>query len=140
MRHHQARRRLAQVLDHTLPPVEEALVRAHAASCRRCARVLAEHEDCERLLQRLPLAQLADAAGDPCEPRLRAMARWAPEPATSWAERLGATALGSAAAGALVAMVWIGAGWQPERTHPVAPFTVAALVPDVHLTPMGHIH
>jgi len=76
MRHPAARRLLPQVLDGTLPVAREQEVRGHAARCRRCARVLAELELCDRLVMRLPLGVLPLAAAAAGERRLRSLARW----------------------------------------------------------------
>jgi anti-sigma factor RsiW len=76
MRHRAARRLLARLLDATLPDALERQVRGHARACRRCRRVLAELELCERLVSRLPhaISPLLDPALG--EQRLAGLASW----------------------------------------------------------------
>lgn len=138
IRHRKARKLLPQILDGGLPPLTEALVRDHAERCGRCTRVLAEFEASERLLARLPRAILADPEPERISARLHALARWAMDAEPSWRERLGATALGTVAAGMLVALVLSGQGWLPPNPADSGDATtIAAVMPDNLLTPMG---
>lgn len=116
MRHGPARRRIAQLLDGTLPDAAERAVREHAEGCARCARHLAELERCEQLVARLPLGvQHYAAAGFP-ERRLERLARWAgPHPTPR--RRVGLENAALAAAAAALAGVVVLAGttlrWAP---------------------------
>lgn len=140
MSHRKARTLLPQVLDGSLAPVTEALVRAHAEQCRRCSRALADFVASERLLSRLPRSILADPAPEQITTRLHALARWAMDAEPSWAERLSATALGTAAAVVLAALVLGGQGWQPPIQAEVRDATtIVAVLPDSLMTPMGRI-
>ena len=76
MRHRPARRLVAQLLDETLPLGLAQQVEGHVAACRRCQRVLADFELCDRLVTRLPhgvLSRIGPAAG---ERRLAGLASW----------------------------------------------------------------
>jgi anti-sigma factor RsiW len=140
MRHGKARTLLPQVLDGSLTPVTEAQVRAHAERCRRCSRALADFVTSERLLGRLPRSILADPAPEQLTSRLHGLARWAMDAEPTWAERLGATALGTAAAVMLVAVVLGGQGWQPpSQADARDATTIVAVLPDSLMTPMGRI-
>jgi anti-sigma factor RsiW len=104
VRHHSAQRRLAQLLDRTLPPALDQAVRGHAAGCGRCARRLAELELCERLVASLPLAVVPLATPHASERRLERLARWgAPAPSLRW--WLGLEGCAVAAAGVLVGVI-----------------------------------
>ncbi len=139
MIHWNARRLLPQVLDGTLPPLEEGLVREHAGGCRRCGRVLAELEACERLLQQLPvsLVPLEEPAGR--VDRLMALSRWILDPEPSWGERLGMSALGAFAAAAVLAVALTGGSLPPPHQAPESPLALASVVafPDSELVMMG---
>ncbi len=135
MRHWQAARALPELLDQTLPALVEAEVRAHAERCRRCRRTLAEHEASERLLAQLPVSLMR--LDGRLEHRLDSLARWAGIPTPTWGERLGLSALGAFAAAAMLAMVLSTAGWLPQTDDVHRDVTLAAVLPDTDLLPMG---
>ncbi|MDX1650087.1 MAG: zf-HC2 domain-containing protein, partial [Myxococcota bacterium] len=112
MRHRRARRELAALLDASLPAPREAAVRAHADGCRRCRRILTELEACESLLAELPASLVPLEPSPQAASRLGALARWAPEPPPSRAERLGIPAMGALAAAAMLAVILTGSPLQ----------------------------
>ena len=136
MSHFRAKRLLAQVPDHTLPAPVEAAVRAHAARCHRCASALAEYEQCEALLARLPATMVPAEPSVEADARLRGLARWAADPRPSFAERVGVAALGTAVAATMLALVLVGQGWAPPAdTGDTRATTLAAVLPAISAMP-----
>ena len=97
MRHRAARRRLPQLLDHTLAPETERAVRAHVGQCHDCRERLAEFEACGRLLERLPTSLIPLAPTPAGEQRLVGLARWSPAPARGEGPETAALAVAAAA-------------------------------------------
>lgn len=137
MNHFRARRLLAGLPDGTLAPAREAEVRAHLAGCRRCRRHLRELEACETLLGELPTSLLPLEASRDAESRLGSLARWAPVPTTSPAERLGISALGAVTAAAMLALVLTQTGLGPTPTPGPQEVALAQVLPDSQLMPTG---
>ena len=138
MNHFRARRLLPDLLDGVLPARTEAMVRAHASECPSCARALAEFEASEQLLGQLPISLLAVEDDELTTRRLESLARWAPDPIPTWRERLGMTAIGGFACAAFVMVMLSSAGWLPvPEGQDQPPMTVAAVIPDSALMPMG---
>lgn len=138
MRHLRARRHLAALGDGTLPAPVEAAVRAHAERCRRCRRIRAELEACDTLLAQLPASLVPLEPSRTAASRLGALARWAPPPPPSGAERLGIPALGAVAAGAMLLLVLAQTGLLPAPPPDPQEVTLAAAVlPDSQLMPTG---
>lgn len=138
MIHLRARRLLASLPDGTLSAPVEAAVRAHAEGCRRCRRARAELEAAESLLAELPASLVPLEPSRQAAARLGALARWAPEPPASLAERLGAPALGAVAAGAMLALVLLGQTALVGGPPPGHEVTLAAMLPpDSQLLPTG---
>jgi len=135
--HFRARRLLAGLPDATLPAEREAEVRGHLAGCRRCRRHLRELEACETLLAELPGSLLPLEASREAESRLGSLARWAPGPETSLAERLGLSALGAATAAAMLALVLTHTGLGPAPAAGAREVTLAQVLPDSQLMPTG---
>ncbi|MCC6639939.1 MAG: zf-HC2 domain-containing protein [Deltaproteobacteria bacterium] len=97
MIHLRARSLLAALPDGTLPARLEARVRAHAAGCRRCQRILADYAALDGLLRSLP-ASLVPAAPSPAsESALARLSRWASPPRGPWFERLPVHPIGAVA-------------------------------------------
>lgn len=88
MTHLRARRLLAGLPDGTLAPAVAAKVRAHAASCRACQRILAQHETLERLVRSLPASLLSRLPSPAADAALAQFARMASPRGGSWIERL----------------------------------------------------
>ena len=138
MIHLTSRRLLADLLDGGLPEGVEARVRGHTQGCARCRRVLSELEESEELLQELPafLAPLDES--DATEARLVGLARWAPEPAPLWRERLGTSAIGAIAAAAAVVLMTVASSWTPLVGDPSRAVTVVAISPEARqYAPLG---
>lgn len=129
MNHWKAKRLLAAVLDHTLPPTVEAQVRDHADGCCVCARGLAELEAAEELLLRLPAALVPREATPADEARLARLARWARLAPPTWPERMGLQAVGALAGAALVALVITMGDWQPVVKEHQSYQSFASLMP-----------
>ena len=141
MNHFRAKRLLPQLLDGTLPASVEGAVRAHTEACISCATALDEFELCEELLGRLPATLVPSEPSAAAEGRLRSLARWAADPEPSRAERVGVTALGTAVACAMLALVFSGQGWlPPEPRDHAATTTLAAVMPDHQLLPGRGLH
>ena len=129
MIHLKARRRLVELVDDTLSPLEAAQVRGHVQGCARCRRLVRELETSAELLLRLPPSLLPREASPAAEARLAALARWAAEPEPVWRERFGASAIGAFAAAAGVALVLMSTTWTPllaEDTN----VTLAMVMPE----------
>lgn len=139
MIHWKARRLLPQVLDGSLAARVEGDVRAHAASCEACTRLLEEFEACERLLAELPTSLVPLDVPEGHVDRLRALSRWVTVPQPSWAERLGMSALGAFAGAAMLGLVMTGQTWAPVDRELGPPLTLAGVLPiaDGELTPIG---
>jgi anti-sigma factor RsiW len=136
--HLRARRLLPALFDGTLPAPREAAVRAHAERCRRCRRVQAELEACEVLLGELPASLVPRDASPQAAARLGGLARWAPVPPPSLAERLGIPAVGAVAAGAMLALVLTQSGLVGAPAPGPEEVTLAsAVLPDSQLLPTG---
>ena len=137
MNHWTARRLLPAILDHTIPAYLEAEVRSHVAGCGRCQRALAEFEESEALLARLPTALVPVELSAEAHARLASLARWTPDPRPEWQERIGVPALGALAAAAMLVMVISVTGWGPLVLKHSAPVTLATMVPDSQYLPTG---
>jgi anti-sigma factor RsiW len=137
MNHWTARRLLAAVPDHTLPAPLEAEVRRHAGRCRRCRRHLDELRATEALLARLPRALVPLEPRPSADARLAGLARWASPPVPTWGERIGVSAVGAAAAAALLAMVLTSTGVWPPVEIESRGVTLAAVLPETRLLPTG---
>jgi anti-sigma factor RsiW len=137
MNHWTARQLLPAILDHTIPAALEAAVREHLEGCGRCQRTLAEFEDSEALLARLPAALVPIEPSTEAQDRLASLARWSPDPRSEWQERLGVSALSALAAAAMLAMVISVGGWGSTEVKRGAPMMVAAMVPDSQYQPTG---
>ena len=137
MNHWTARQMLPAILDHTVPALLEAEVRGHVAGCGRCQRALAEFEESEALLARLPTALVPIEPSTEAHERLASLARWNPDPKSDWQERIGVPALGALAAAAMLVMVLSVTGWGPMVVKYSAPVTVATLLPDSSYLPTG---
>jgi len=136
MRHWRARTLLPEILDASLPPALEAQVRQHASGCRRCQRALEQLRACDRLLGQLPDSLFLETAPGATDPRLAALARWATAPEPTLAECLGATAVGTVAAAAmLLVLVSVSTRVMPPETPEGV--TLAAVVPQTALSQAG---
>ncbi len=115
MRHRAARRRLPQLLDHTLPAATERAVWAHVDACDGCRERLAEFEACARLLERLPAGLIPLSPTPAGDQRLARLARWGPEPMASRSEapETAALALVAAALACVVALAGARSSWVP---------------------------
>jgi hypothetical protein len=96
-----------------------------------------EFETTEALLAQLPLTLVPLENAAPSDTRLERLARWATEPPPTWSERLGASALGAAAAAAMLAMLLSTAGILPPIESPSRTVTLAAVMPEARLFPTG---
>jgi anti-sigma factor RsiW len=139
--HRSTRRLLSALLDDELAAAEEAAVRTHLESCRRCRRTLSELEAAEALLCRIPASLIPLDWNPGSEARLLALARWSPAPPRHPAWPL--PALGAlAAAAALVLVVWSGpqpealleSGSSPSRAVVVARIPSSFLLPSLEAT------
>lgn len=100
MNHLRARRLLAALPDATLAPAAEAKVRAHAAGCARCQRILADYEALDRLLRATPAALVPPEPTAATERALDSLARRLGPARTPWLERLPIHPIGAVATAA----------------------------------------
>ena len=115
MRHREARRRLASLLDGALDPAEDAAVRSHVEACPLCERNLLELELSECLLSRLP-ADLAPQRWDlAAEARLAAVG--APTRRLSATDGLALRTVAAALAVTLVLDATVVGPWRSLRTE-----------------------
>jgi len=130
MRHRAARRLLSPYLDRALAPALERSLRTHVDGCARCARHLAELEQCERLVARLPLALVPLVAPATGERRLEGLARWAflrPTPPRVVALEGFAMATAAAALATVVALAGV-TSWLPAPAPAASSVTQVAYV------------
>jgi anti-sigma factor RsiW len=116
MRHFAARRRLAQLLDHTLPAAKERAVWAHVDECDECQERLGEYEACGLLLERLPAGLIPLSPTPAGEQRLVGLARWSPAAAVPRGEgpETAALALAAAALACVFALAGARSTWVPD--------------------------
>ena len=116
MRHRAARRRLPQLLDHTLPVATERVVWAHVDDCDECQERLAEYEACGRLLEQLPAGLIPLSATPAGDQRLVGLARWSPAVAVPRGEgpETAALALAAAALACVFALAGARSTWVPD--------------------------
>jgi anti-sigma factor RsiW len=138
MIHWTARRLLPDLVDGALSSSVAVRVRGHSQGCARCRRILWELEESEELLRQLPPV-LAPLDGSPAaQTRLVGLSRWAPEPASPWAERVRTSALGAIAAAATVVLVMVTSSWTPLVGDPSRAVTVASVSPEANqYAPLG---
>lgn len=131
MTHLRARRHLAAFHDGTLPAQTQARVAAHAESCPRCRRVMAEYAAMDGLLRSLPTPFLPaqDAAGS--EGRLGLLARLAARGRGPWFERLPIHPLGAVttAAALLLAVFLLTPPFEVESAEPFNAVVIASAAP-----------
>lgn len=113
MWHWQARRLLLALPDGSLPRRTETRVRAHAAGCSRCGRVLREQEACEILLARIPSSIVPLEWSPASYGRLVSLGRWSPEPWLPDPERWRAPILGLVSAVAVICFALSVGHWGP---------------------------
>lgn len=118
MKHRRARRRLASLLEGGLAPAETVRIRAHAATCARCARVYRELRLCDALLRRLPPELTPEVWDLRAEARLRGAAQADRAVRGSAQDLLAARALGAVAAVVLVLFLTTLGPWAVSRREP----------------------
>jgi hypothetical protein len=126
MNHLRARRLLATLPDRTLPPETDAQVRAHAAGCTRCQRLLAQYEAMDRLLQSMPAELVPPEASAEAEGALGLLARWAGPVRSPWFERFPLHPIGAVATAVLL-FVGVFLLTPPFETKTAEPFNVVVV-------------
>ena len=126
MNHLRARRLLATLPDGTLPAETDTEVRAHAASCKRCQRLLAQYETMDRLLRSMPSGLVPPEASAEAEGALGLLARWAGPARSPWFERLPLHPIGAVATAALL-LAGVFLLTPPFETETAEPFNVVVV-------------
>jgi len=124
--HLRARRLLAALPDGTLAPEVEAEVRAHAGSCRRCQRILAQYDAIDRLLRSLPVSLVPSLPTPEAETALARLARWAGPARRPWFERLPIHPIGAMAT-ALALLLAVSLLTPPFETETAEPFNAVVV-------------
>jgi anti-sigma factor RsiW len=138
MIHFTARGLLPDLVDGGLHRSVEVRVRGHTQGCARCRRILRELEESERLLRELPAVLAPLDESRTAEARLVGLARWAPDPAPLWPERLRTSALGAAAAAAVWVLATVTSAWTPLVGDPSRAVSSASLAPEAtQYAPLG---
>ena len=138
MIHFTARRLLPDLVDGCLHRSVEVRVRGHTQGCARCRRILRELEESERLLRELPAVLAPLDESRTAEARLVGLARWAPDPAPLWPERLRTCGLGAAAAAAVWVLATVTSAWTPLVGDPSRAVSYASVSPEARqYAPLG---
>ncbi|MGH0033918.1 MAG: zf-HC2 domain-containing protein [Myxococcota bacterium] len=136
MNHLRARRRLAGLLDDTLPDSEAREVRSHLRRCRRCRRHRAELVLSAKLVEGLPHT-VAPLAFDPAaHARLARLALWSEEPGPPLRERWTAPALSLAGVVVALTLAFSVDAWAPMLDH-TDTFILAQVPQETLVMPVG---
>ena len=133
--HWRARRLLSWLPDGLVEPELEIEVRAHAASCARCRRVLRDQERSEAFLRGLPPNIVPLEWKPECTVRLAALSRWSAGEDWPAPERWRAPILSLASVVAFYILAATISTWAPIMPDTSRTLTLAAVPPDSTLAP-----